>query len=518
MKAGRIVVHNSWVAQIHAVGRMSWRTGLSERPSVFVLALLAVAYFLAARFGLSLAFSVEQVTTVWPPTGIALVVLLKFGLGAWPGILLGAFAINAISNEPIGTAIGIACGNTIEAVTAAWLLTRIAHFDHGLGRVRDVLALLVMSALFSTALSATIGTASLALGGVITWDAYRPVWWTWWIGDALGALIVAPALLTWTTDTRRTPLRGLAILEFVVCVAALAVTAALVLAPASASPAPSYPLPYLIFPFLIWAALRFGQREVSTLIVVVSSVAIWGALNDRGPFATGPLTDRLIMLQGFMAVTAVTALILAAITTENQGAQVALQQANDTLTHRALHDPLTGLPNRLVLVDRLRQALARLVRDPGMIALMFVDLDYFKQINDSLGHETGDRVLTVVADRIRSALRPDDTTARFGGDEFLILCENIDGVQHARDIAERLSKAVSRPIALDSGLANVSVTVGIALSGDASSRPEELIRDADAALYVAKERGRKRYEVFAPWMRTSHAGQRPLRGVAFLSR
>jgi diguanylate cyclase (GGDEF)-like protein len=172
------------------------------------------------------------------------------------------------------------------------------------------------------------------------------------------------------------------------------------------------------------------------------------------------------------------------------------KRAEVELAHQALHDPLTGLPNRTLFLDRLGLALARAQRRDAAVAVLFLDLDRFKVINDSLGHETGDRLLVEVAARLEAVLRPGDTVARFGGDEFTILCDDVDGERDAIVIAERIGEAVASPFVLEDTEAFLTASVGIAMATGLDARPESLIRDADAAMYRAKERGKSRYEMF----------------------
>jgi diguanylate cyclase (GGDEF)-like protein/PAS domain S-box-containing protein len=170
--------------------------------------------------------------------------------------------------------------------------------------------------------------------------------------------------------------------------------------------------------------------------------------------------------------------------------------SGEALAHQAIHDPLTGLPNRLAFVQRLGRELTRAEQRHERVAVLFLDLDRFKVVNDSLGHSAGDRLLVAVADRISGAMGPTDVVARFGGDEFTILCLNVTSEETAELVAERLAEEIARPVALMEGEVFVTASVGIALSGGASDSPETLLRNADAAMYRAKDLGRDRAELF----------------------
>jgi diguanylate cyclase (GGDEF)-like protein/PAS domain S-box-containing protein len=170
--------------------------------------------------------------------------------------------------------------------------------------------------------------------------------------------------------------------------------------------------------------------------------------------------------------------------------------SGEALAHQAVHDPLTGLPNRLQFVERLGRELARAEQRRGRVAVLFLDLDRFKVVNDSLGHSAGDRLLVAVADRLSSVMGPSDAVARFGGDEFTILCQEVSSEETVELIAERISQAIARPVTLMEGEVFVTASIGIALSGNGADTPETLLRNADAAMYHAKERGRDRAELF----------------------
>jgi two-component system, NarL family, sensor histidine kinase FusK len=295
--------------------------------------LLAAVYMVAARLGLSLAFTTDQVTTVWPPTGIALVALLLMSYRLWPGILLGAFLINLLTNEPWYVAGGIAVGNTLEALTGAYLLRRVARIRPAalLSSVRNVLLLLLLAGVVSTMVSASIGVLSLAGGGLVEWRDYGAVWLVWWMGDMMGALIFAPTVLVLANREYRARLRRRWV-EAVALVASSLVVASFIFSYHSAADWPVTPLPYMTFPVLVWAALRFAQAGVVTSMLTIAMTAVWGTINRLGPFTQGlSIEANLMFLQVFLFTASVTSLIVAVVVAEREDAQIQLQEAH----HRA---------------------------------------------------------------------------------------------------------------------------------------------------------------------------------------
>jgi signal transduction histidine kinase len=281
-----------------------------------IVAAVGLAYFAAARFGLSLAFAAEQVTVVWPPTGIALAAILLLGRASIPGIFAGALAANLTVDQPAVTALGIATGNTLAAVAAAALL-RWAAFDPALERLRDVLALFGLAAGAAPGVSATIGVVSLCLTGLYPWSAFGGLWRVWWLGDAIGVVLAGPLLLTSARPLARGwPTRRLP--EAALLFATLGAVSVIVF---TQHLGPAHHLVYAVFPFVIWSALRFSQRETSAVLVLIETLAVLGAVWGRGPFAGSGPQERLVLLQLFMAVTAATALLLGAAIAERARAE-----------------------------------------------------------------------------------------------------------------------------------------------------------------------------------------------------
>jgi anti-anti-sigma factor len=328
-----------------------------NRPGrVLIFAGVAVAYLAAAKLGLALASVHPSATAVWAPTGIALAAFLRLGPRVWPAVFCAAFLVNVTTAGSIATSLGIAAGNTLEAAVGAYLVTRFAPASPSFGRPADVFAFTALGALLGPAVSALFGVTSLALGGYAPWADYGAIWATWWLGDAAGALIVAPPLLLWSAGR---PLRlrwrrlGEALLMLLVVVAVGRAVFSNWL------PAPVQRLEFLGIPALVWVAFRFGQREAVTATLVMSALAIWGTVQGVGPFA-GVATSNaaLLSLQAYMSVITLTALVVAAAVDDRRRADLArLDEARDRArAHEALEKS-----------EELHRAIAELASDFGII-------------------------------------------------------------------------------------------------------------------------------------------------------
>jgi anti-anti-sigma factor len=307
-------------------------TGIGASVGRFVL--VAAAYYLTARLSLRVAVVGLVVTPIWPPTGIAVVALLSFGRRLWPAITLAALLVNVPINSSLGGAALIAVGNTAAPLLAVGLLHAVG-FRSQLDRLRDALALVLLGALASMALSATLGTAALLVEGKISHSSVASTWATWWSGDATGVLVFAPLLLS-LGQVRQLAWRRW--LEAAGVIASLAFVAYLIFH----SPYPE--TMYLVFPLLIWAAVRFGQLGASLAAVTVVGMTVWAAIDEVGPFAHATLLHRMLTLQTYNAVTALTSFVLAAIMTERVGALEREHRHAETLQRSLLPDRLPIIP------------------------------------------------------------------------------------------------------------------------------------------------------------------------------
>ena len=461
---------------------------LGSRKTLLYGLLLALVYFLSAKLGLTFAVVSNSVTLIWPPTGLALFALLVFGLRLWPWVFFAGFAANLTTGVAPEAALAIAAGNCLEAVTGFYLL-RAAGFHIGLQRIRDVVALVVLAAGISTMISATIGTITLYYWQIITSDRFTQTWFTWWTGDAMGDLVFAPLLLAWLHKEEALWKRW-RIVEAAVLVLCLVVATQMIFGGHLFLSGRPLPIAFATFPILVWAALRFGMRGATTATLIIGTVAFINIVRGQGLFAQGSTLESLLLLWLYANVLAVTSMVLAATVNERRLIEAGMR-------HLAQHDPLTGLPNRITLQDRLNQAIVHAQRRHCQAAILFVDIDRFKIINDTLGHAAGDQLLIQVADRLRQCVRAEDTVTRPGGDEFVVV---LDDVTHGDDVikvAEKILFHLREPFTSQGTLLHSTASIGISLYPSDGHDTEALLTHADIAMYRAKSLGRNGFAFYS---------------------
>ena len=280
-----------------------------------LIAFIAIVYFAAAELGLSLASAHTNVTPVWPPTGIAIASLLIFGWRIWPAIFIGALAANLGTHIPIPTAFGIAFGNTLEGLLAIFLLNRGGRWHQSLKSVADVLWFVLCASVLAPMVSATIGNLSLYLGGAAQWNKFADLWITWWLGDGFGALILAPFLLAWSSGEK---MSRRFVSEMTALLLMLFGVSMIIFGGWFPGPVKTYPLAYLCLPFLLWAALSFEQRVITSGILLLAGVAVWGATKGYGPFIQKNANVSLLLLLAFIGTSTLTTLLVFAVISERK--------------------------------------------------------------------------------------------------------------------------------------------------------------------------------------------------------
>jgi diguanylate cyclase (GGDEF)-like protein/PAS domain S-box-containing protein len=565
-----------------------------KRRNLATTTALAVVYFGAAKLGLRFALVHPSATALWAPTGIALAAFLIFGFRVWPGIFLGAFLANLTTAGTAFTSLGIAAGNTLEGVVGCYLVKRFAHAQHAFERAQDIFKFAFLAGMVSTAISATIGVMTLSLAGFAQWAMYGPIWRTWWLGDAVGAVVVTPLVLLWKENPHLDWPRK-QFIELSLLFMGLSFTAWIVFGGRFYPELKNYPLEYICVPFLIWAAYSFGRRNAATATCILAGIAIWGTLHGFGPFSREDLNTSLLLVQVFTGIVAITSLALAAEASEGKRAaerfRLAVESAPNAMVmmdrqgkivmvnshalkmfgyeleelvgqsvevlvpkkfrgehpeHRmdfsarpkarpmgagrdlfavrkdgsefpveiglnpietgkgllvlsaivdiserkradeeirrlAVTDPLTGLANYRRLIDVLDSEIKRFDRTRRSFAILLLDLDQLKKINDAHGHLAGSRALCRLAEVLRDHCREVDTPARFGGDEFAVVLPETDSPQ-ALQIAQRIRERM----ASDGENPPISVSVGSAVFPEDGETIEKLISAADRALYSMK--------------------------------
>lgn len=648
---------------------------------------LGAVYFLAGKLGLSLASVNPSVTVVWPPTGIALAAFLLLGYRVWPSILVGAFLVNVTTTGSVATSIAIGMGNTLEGLLGAYLVNRFANGCHAFNSAGGVFRFSALAGTASTTVSATFGVTSLLLGGFAPWTHYGSLWLTWWLGDSVSALVVAPLLVLWGTTPRVQWSRSQAV-EAGILLLGLFLVGQGIFAEIFSSETRNYPLSFLCVPLLIWAAFRFDQRGAATAIFVLSAIATWGTLQGYGSLVARTLNESLLVLQLFMGIMAVTTIALAAVVSERKQADEALRKAHDELerrvqrrtealfsTNKALQVEITerkrteeeihllqtiilaigeakdlhaalsvtlrkvceatgwilgqawipcsdgtalrcstawyshveglgkfrilseeltltpgrGLPGRVwsskrpawirdvtldlnfprapvardvglkaamgipVLADdyvvavieffmfeprdederllglvstvatqlgsviqrkqaqealaeqvirdgltnlynrrhfnsRIQEEIAQADRTQHTLAILLCDLDHFKKINDTRGHQVGDQVLQAATKAIQESTRGTDLVFRWGGDEIVVVISDVtrEGVLIVAERIQRGIRAIGQAVTCD-----LDISIGVALYPEHGRGADELVRLADRALYIAKMGGDK---------------------------
>jgi diguanylate cyclase (GGDEF)-like protein len=453
-----------------------------QRPLVFSLVL--VGYVALGWLGLLPGGARPDYTVVvWPASGLALAALLGFGRSFWSAVFAGALiTMFAASGSPLW-AIVAATGLTLEAVVGAALVERFARGTGAFLRPDTIFRVVIIVAVVAAPITATVAAVGTILLGPGLWSEAAYLWMTWWLASLAGTLVAAPLILLWAS-TPVARVRVLSVVETVAMLAAITGVSLVVFAGRFPTDVQNYPLEFLCVPFLLWAAFRQGRRTVSLAAAVLCGVAAWGTMRGFGPFVRDSQHEAIVLVQAYIAVMGTMAAVIAAVVSEHRRAEAQLRELATT-------DPLTGLANYRRLLDVLRGEIARSNRTGRPFAVLFLDMNGLKRINDRYGHLAGSRALCRLAETLKQSCRTIDTPTRFGGDEFAVVLPETPeagGYIVLRRIAERL--------AADSDQPTIAVSGGVAVFPRDGSSPTQLLRAADKVLYESRTRGGGRRRQF----------------------
>lgn len=438
-------------------------------------------------------------------TGFALAVILLGGKRYAYGLIVGGLALRVGMGESHTSALIASCGDTFQALLGYWLINHKRIFDPHLKTLRDYLVLILLGGCAAMALGALVTNTAFYWNGTLEAGEYLQAMLRWWMSDTLGIILITPLILVWWSKEEGWANRAKIFEAFMFILLTVVFCGWIFFDMGRDTIFGAIAQNYWMFLLVSLAAVSLGTRVTVIVLVLIASFGLVGAIEGTGSFARDIEESQLANYWFFMTILSVVGMALATYFTERK---LAAREIH-TL---AFYDSLTQLPNRRLLMDRLQQTRINSERSRKHFMLAFIDLDKFKSINDTLGHDFGDILLKQVAQRLTSRVRKgdtvavmDSTVARLGGDEFIVLIEDlsektVDAAIQAEMICKKLLQEFDTPFDLKQKEYRCSASIGVSIFSGAQLPLEELLRQADIAMYQVKKSGRNNIQFFNPEM------------------
>ncbi len=499
-------------------------TNVLSHP-LFRAVIVGFLYYAGAWIGVHQAITPDGISVFWPPNAVLLTAFLTTPRKQWPLYALAALSAECLADIPafpLWAALSFGAVNILETLIAALVIQRLAgkqfHFDS----LKSALVFFVSAPAFASAIAAIMGaTVYIVLGR--SDSSFLAMWRLWWFGDALGLMIFTPLLVTFchAIKYRLVTFRVTKLAELTLLWTGMILTGSNALIDASINELHFHLTPMLLLPFVVWAATRFNTAIAASTTAIIAWMATGYLVSGIHPYATTLPQFAVWQTQEYLAIVSIISIGLSALMHELRDQRQRLELATAALTYQneqleekvrkrtqsleranteltslnsqlkelASTDHLTGIANRRQFHEAGERELQRLKHDRGKAALIALDLDYFKSINDQYGHEAGDNVLRQMLPPVKNNIRPSDLFARVGGEEFLIF---LTGVKEATavSIAERIREQIAATdMDVPSGTIRVTASLGV-VQWDQICNLRTLINRADIALYQAKRSGR----------------------------
>ncbi|MEW9796719.1 sensor domain-containing diguanylate cyclase [Alteromonas sp. CYL-A6] len=465
---------------------------MNGKNVVFTL-IVAAVYIVTARISQVFAIEPGNVTPVWIPSGLMLALALYYGRRTWPGIFLGAFfgnvwayfSFHSLTLVSAAVAAGMinGLGDVIALVVMAGLIQRLTSSESPFHSLHHFLIFGGLGVVLGPLISAVFGISGLALFSFLPAEQYWVALINWWVGDGVGVILFTPLLYAWLKKPEYPSpwFMPVMLLSTLVFAGLTLILFDLVMLPQWA-----VILCVMLLPVAFALLLQEGQRAVYFVQIVIAAIAVFATYSGQGPFIDNSYLPPLIALQLFIGAFSCVIFSITLMLHQRRLLAIQLQLQQKKLESLYRHDPLTGLWNRYRIEEFLDMELTRFHRQGGVFAVLVLDIDDFKQINDCRGHLEGDRILVEFARAIDAHIRDIDLFGRWGGEEFVIIATD-QTPESAAQLAEKVVRLIaSHDFSLDKPL---TVSLGYTLSVNGDNK-DALLGRADEALYQAKQQGK----------------------------